>query len=242
MVVVAKGRRWCSTKRRSRPGSRMRMAEAPITASGRAAPAIRRAAAAGASASGAGAGVRPGTDVGAASRAGISATSSGRSRWTGPGGSARAVSIAASSVGTILPSLSARLALVIGANRAWWSIAICMRRPMRSASRLQVTASIGERSSQAQPTPVARLVAPGPRVAMHRPGRPLRRPVTSAQNAAEPSCAVSTKSMPPARIASISGSTLPLGTPKPWPMPAAPSVATMRSALFTRRTPRGAGT
>ena len=96
-------------------------------------------------------------------------------------------------------------------------------------------AIIGERSSQAQPTPVARLVAPGPSVAMQRPGAPVMRPVTSAAKPAEPSCAVSTKSMPPLRIASISGSTLPLGMPKPRSMPAAFRVATIRSALFIDR-------
>src|SRR6266849_949010 len=68
----------------------------------------------------------------------------------------------------------------------------------------------GERSSQAQPIPVARLVAPGPSVAMASPGAPVMRPVTSAAKPAEPSCAVSTNSTPPLRIASISGSTLPL--------------------------------
>src|SRR4051812_1462602 len=90
----------------------------------------------------------------------------------------------------------------------------------------------GERSSQALPTPVARLVAPGPSVAMQSPGFPVMRPVTSAAKPAEPSCAVSTKSTPPFRIASISGSTLPLGMPKPRSMPAAFRVATIRSALF----------
>ncbi len=93
-------------------------------------------------------------------------------------------------------------------------------------------AIIGERSRKAQPTPVARLVAPGPSVAMHSPGAPVRRPVTSAAKPAEPSWAVSTNSTPPLRIASISGSTLPLGMPKPWRMPAAFRVATIRSALF----------
>ena len=92
----------------------------------------------------------------------------------------------------------------------------------------------GERSSKAQPTPVARLVAPGPSVAMQSPGAPVMRPVTSAAKPAEPSCAVSTKSKPPSRIASISGSTLPLGMPKPRLMPAAFRVATIRSALFMR--------
>src|SRR5678815_2852706 len=67
---------------------------------------------------------------------------------------------------------------------------------------------------------------------MHNPGTPVMRAETSAANAAEPSWAVSTKSMPPTRIASISGSTLPLGTPKPRAIPAALSVATIRSALF----------
>ena len=67
---------------------------------------------------------------------------------------------------------------------------------------------------------------------MHRPGAPVMRPVTSAAKPAEPSCAVSTNSMPPARIASIRGSTLPLGMPKPRSMPAAFRVATIRSALF----------
>ena len=90
----------------------------------------------------------------------------------------------------------------------------------------------GERSRKAQPMPVARLVAPGPSVAMQSPGAPVMRPVTSAAKPAEPSCAVSTKSTPPWRIASISGSTLPLGMPKPRVMPADFNVATIRSALF----------
>src|SRR5690348_7753433 len=41
MVVVAKGRLWRSTTARSRPGSPMRIADAPITATGRLAFAIR---------------------------------------------------------------------------------------------------------------------------------------------------------------------------------------------------------
>src|SRR6516165_3130930 len=90
----------------------------------------------------------------------------------------------------------------------------------------------GERSRKAPPTPVARLVAPGPNVAMQSPGAPVMRPVTSAAKPAEPSCAVSTNSTPPWRIASISGSTLPLGMPKPRVTPFALSVAMIRSALF----------
>ena len=146
-----------------------------------------------------------------------------------------AMRIASFTVSAILPFSSRNDALVIGANSAWWSIHIWMRRPSWSVLRLQVMAMSGERSSQALPTPVVRLVAPGPSVAMQRPGFPVMRPVTSAAKPAEPSCAVSTKSTPPFRIASISGSTLPLGMPKPRSMPAAFRVATMRSALFMER-------
>src|SRR5215469_8877846 len=70
---------------------------------------------------------------------------------------------------------------------------------------------------------------------MQSPGFPVNRPVTSAANPAEPSCAVRIKSMPPRRIASINGSTLPLGMPKPVAMPAARNVATIKSALFMKR-------
>src|SRR5215475_487195 len=113
-----------------------------------------------------------------------------------------------------------------------------MRRPSWSVLRLQVIAIIGERSRKAPPTPVARLVAPGPKVAMQSPGAPVMRPVTSAAKPAEPSCAVSTNSTPPWRIASISGSTLPLGMPKPRVTPFAFSVAMIRSALFMLTTNR----
>src|SRR5262245_15635669 len=66
---------------------------------------------------------------------------------------------------------------------------------------------------------------------MQRPGTPVMRPMTSAANAAEPSCAVRTYGSPPSRIASSSGRTLPLGIPKPWLTPAARSVSTMSRAL-----------
>src|SRR5712692_10998947 len=70
---------------------------------------------------------------------------------------------------------------------------------------------------------------------MHRPGVPVMRPITSAANAAEPSWAVRTYGSPPVRMASSSGSTLPLGTPNPWLTPAARRVATISSALFIAR-------
>src|SRR5262249_23006832 len=87
-----------------------------------------------------------------------------------------------------------------------------------------------------------------PKVAMQSPGAPVMRPVTSAAKPAEPSCAVSTNSTPPVRIASISGTTLPLGMPKPRVTPFALSVAMIRSALFigvtkrSRRLSCGVGT
>ena len=100
-------------------------------------------------------------------------------------------------VSPMRPCCSCSVALVMGANSAWWSIHIWMRRPSWSVLRLQVSAIIGERSRKAQPTPVARLVAPGPSVAMQSPGAPVIRPITSAAKPADPSWAVSTNSMPP---------------------------------------------
>ena len=100
-----------------------------------------------------------------------SATSSGRSRCTGPCGSLSASRIASVSVSTMRARLSGSVALVIGLNSAWWSIHIWMRRPSWSGLRLQVIAIIGERSRKAEPTPVARLVAPGPERCDAEPGR-----------------------------------------------------------------------
>src|SRR5712692_1008162 len=76
---------------------------------------------------------------------------------------------------------------------------------------------------------------------MQSPGAPVMRPITSAANAADPSWAVSTYGSAPARMASSTGSTLPLGTPNPWLTPAARRVATISSALsMASRTPRAA--
>src|SRR2546426_2769127 len=112
-----------------------------------------------------------------------------------------------------------------------------MRRPSCDVGRLHVIASSGDRSRYALPTPVVRLVAPGPSVAMQSPGAPVTRPMTSAANAAEPSWAVSTYGNRPIRMASSRGSTFPLGIPKPWLTPAARNVFTMSSALFMAGVP-----
>jgi hypothetical protein len=83
-----------------------------------------------------------------------------------------------------------------------------------------VIAIIGDLSRYALPTPVARLVAPGPSVAMQKPGFPVILPMTSAANDADPSCAVRTNSIPPNLIDSIKGKTFPLGIPNPCVTPA----------------------
>src|SRR6266566_6657318 len=237
MVVVANGRLWRSMTVRNSWGSATRIAVAPRTAIGRLAAAINSVARASA-ASGAAASFPACAGGASSSLVAASATSSGRSRCTGPFGSLSASAIACVTVSATHPGLSLSVALVIGLNSAWWSIHIWMRRPSWSVLRLHVIAIIGDRSSQALPTPVVRLVAPGPNVAMQSPGAPVMRPVTSAAKPAEPSCAVSTNSTPPWRIASISGSTLPLGMPKPRVTPFAFSVAMIRSALFMVATNR----
>ena len=48
-----------------------------------------------------------------------------------------------------------------------------------------VMKSAGEESKCALPRPVSRLIAPGPLVAIARPGRPVMRPYASAANAGE---------------------------------------------------------
>src|SRR5437870_5449336 len=94
-------------------------------------------------------------------------------------------------------------------------------------------AIIGERSSQAPPTPVARLVAPGPTVDAQTPGIPVRRPTASAINAAEVSLAVRMYStFLLARRASIKGRTGPLGTPKTQRIPAFSKILVTNSTLF----------
>src|SRR5260370_19097877 len=218
-------------------GSAARMAVAPRPAIGRLAAAINSAARG--SAGWGAAGSFPACARGAsASLVAATATSSGRSRCTGPFGSLSASAIACVTVSATHPGSSLSVVLVMGLNSAWWSIHIWMRRPSWSVLRLQVVALSGERSRKASATPVAVLAAPGPNGAMQSPGAPVMRPVTSAAKPAEPSCAVSTNSTPPVRIASISGSTLPLGMPKPWVTPFAFSVAMIRSALFMVATNR----
>src|SRR5215467_2392680 len=107
-----------------------------------------------------------------------------------------------------------------------------MRRSNHFVATLQVMARTGDRSNQAQPTPVVRLVAPGPTVEAHTPGTPVRYPTVAAMNAADVSLAVSTNSTELCRSASMSGKTGPLGMPKTQRTPACSNTRTMRSTFF----------
>src|SRR5918994_7153826 len=109
---------------------------------------------------------------------------------------------------------------------------IWMRRSSHALATLHVMAMTGARSSQAQPTPVVRLVAPGPTVETQTPRWPVRYPITEAIKPAEVSLAVKTNSMELRCNDSISGRTGPLGTPKTQRTPAFSSMPTMTSLLF----------
>ncbi len=123
MVVVAKGRPKCSTTFCRCVGLVSRMADEPMTATGRRAAAINSAARAIASLEAVG--NLPGAaSTGTGSFVDASATSSGRSRCTGPRGSLIAIRIASATVAPISPLRSGSVALVIGLNNAWWSIHI----------------------------------------------------------------------------------------------------------------------
>ena len=83
---------------------------------------------------------------------------------TGPGTSVVATFTARSSVSSTWSASSRVVHLVSGRKRAWWSIPICVVRPSMESDISWVNASSGDRSSNAPPTPVLRLVAPGPNV------------------------------------------------------------------------------
>ncbi len=231
MVVVANGRPWRSMSLRSSDGSATRMADDPITATGRLAAAISSAARAIVGIGSRRHAMRSGCG-GTVSVVGASATSSGRSRCTGPIGSLMASAIAALTVSAMRPRSSRSVALVIGLNSAWWSIHIWMRRPSWSVLRLQVMAIIGERSRKAEPTPVARLVAPGPRSrwqdrgageAASDVGSEAGRALMGGQHELDAALCAS----PPSAAAHCHWGCRSRGV-----MPAAFRVATIRSALF----------
>ncbi len=118
MVVVANGRLWRSITLRSSAGSPIRIADEPITAIGRLAATISSPARL-MSASDAGAIFAGRAAAGRGSLVGASATSSGRSRCTGPFGSLIAIRIASVTISPIRPGAKRRVALVMGWNSAW---------------------------------------------------------------------------------------------------------------------------
>ena len=117
IVVVANGRLWRSITCRSRSGCAIRMADEPSTAMGRLALAISSPALA--IISPVGGRIFDRAFIAAVSfLTGASATSSGRSRCTGPRGSLMAMRIASLTVSAILPFSNRNDALVIGLNSA----------------------------------------------------------------------------------------------------------------------------
>ena len=97
---------------------------------------------------------------------------------------------------------------------------------------MHVMAITGAPSSHAQPTPVAKLVAPGPRVERQTPGMPVRLPTAVAMKPAEVSLAVSTYAIEVFSRAFMRGRTGPLGTPKTHLTPAFSNVWAIRSTFF----------
>ena len=72
---------------------------------------------------------------------------------------------------------------MIGRNSARWSTSWIGFRPTTAVLTSLTTATTGIDEAQASASPVMRLVAPGPRMAVHTPGRPLTRAYASAMMA-----------------------------------------------------------
>jgi hypothetical protein len=111
--------------------------------------------------------------------------SSGSSMWVGPGFSSRAVRNARATVSGMASARPTRVVHLVtgssirGMSTSWWDSLWSLSDPV-----WPVMATIGARSRNASAIPVTRLVAPGPSVAIATAGRPVRRPWTSAMNAA----------------------------------------------------------
>src|SRR5207249_8062085 len=121
--------------------------------------------------------------------------------------------------------------LVTGLNMSTMSTTWCASLCSLSEDAWPVSATIGARSRQASAMPVRRLVAPGPRVPMATAARPVRRPYTSAMNAAP--CSWRTVMWRMASVwdkASRTSSVSSPGTEKTYSQPSASRQATSRSA------------
>ena len=116
---------------------------------------------------------------------------SGSSTWVGPGRSAVAILNAFRMISGTVPAFSTRaFHFAIGSKSCTTSMNWCDSRWTFDRSAWAVIATSGARSRNASATPVTRFVAPGPRVARHRPGSPVSRPWMFAMNAAASSCRV----------------------------------------------------
>ena len=118
---------------------------------------------------------------------------SGSSMCVGPGFSSVATRKALRTISGIASTRSTRVFhFVTGASiwtisTTWWASLWSL-----SEEAWPVIATIGARSRYASAMPVTRFVAPGPSVPIATAARPVRRPWTSAMNAAPCSCRVVT--------------------------------------------------
>ena len=170
--------------------------------------------------------------------------SSGSSRWVAPGFSAAAMLNALRTASATMRGWWRRVFhLVMGRSIStvsmnWCVVSLCM--PARPV--WPVSATSGAWSSVASPMPVARLLAPGPRVARQTPGLPVSRPYASAMKAAPCSCRVGTKVMSCERSsASLRSSVSSPGMPKTNSTPSFSRQSTKRSAAVRWESPAGAG-
>jgi len=161
------------------------------------------------------------------------ATSSGSSRWVAPGFSVCATLKAFRTASGMMDARAiCACHFVTGLNSAITSMYWCDSLCIRSSEACPVMATSGTRSRFASATPVRRFVAPGPSVARQTPAFPVRRPYTSAMNAAPCSCRTRmTRIREPARESSTSRFSSP-GRAKRNSTPSFSRQATSNSVAF----------
>ena len=165
---------------------------------------------------------------------GADITSSGSSRWVGPGFSDSATLNALRTASGMIPGPVTRaFHFVIGLMSLTTSMYWCDSLCIRSSPLCPVRATSGARSKNASAMPVTRFVAPGPRVPRHTPARPVSRPCTSAMNAAACSWRTGTNSIDEPSSASETSSVSSPGIPKIQRTPSASRHRTRRSAART---------
>ena len=158
----------------------MRATPLPASTIGRSA--LRITPSAACSSSGLGSGRRRARRTGSGSASTCAAiTSSGSSMWVGPGFCACAtLNALRTTSGITRAEFSRALNFVTGRSMSTTSMYWCDSLCIRSRSAWPVSATIGERSSQASAMPVTRFVAPGPSVPRQTPAERVSRPYMSA--------------------------------------------------------------